>query len=50
MCIRDRYIVAFLRNESAGERMNYYIELERMTFPRTTGIMAMVQNRGQDLD
>ena len=48
--IQDLYIVAFLRNESAGERMNYYIELERMTFPRTTGIMAMVQNRGQDLD
>lgn len=48
--IQDLYIVAFLRNETAGERMNYYIELERMTFPRTTGIMAMVQNRGQDLD
>jgi len=48
--IQDLYIVAFLRNEATDELMNYYIELERITFPRTTGIMAMVQNRGQDLD
>ena len=48
--IQDLDIVAFLRNETTDERMNYYIEIERITFPRTTGIMAMVQNRGQDLD
>ncbi len=48
--IEDLFIVGYLRNEATDELMNYYIEMEQLSFPKTTGIMAMVQNRSQDAD
>lgn len=45
--IEDLYIVAFSRSNEAP--MNYYIEIESAKFSKSTGIMAMVQNKGQDV-
>lgn len=47
--VEDLFVVGWERNEVTGGGINFYIEMEYLKFPKTSGIMAMIQTKGQDV-